>query len=56
MQPGQPSSKRGKASGTDDNGKKGKDEAVGSALRSVYHSAVGEPIPDEMLDLLRKLD
>lgn len=39
----------------DDKDKKGKDEAVGSALRSVYHSAVSEPVPDEMLDLLRKL-
>jgi hypothetical protein len=28
---------------------------MGTALRSVYHNAVSEPVPDEMLDLLRKL-
>jgi hypothetical protein len=40
---------------TDDKGKKGKGEAVESALRSAYHSAVSEPVPEEMLDLLNKL-
>jgi hypothetical protein len=28
---------------------------MGTALRTVYHDAVSEPVPDEMLDLLRKL-
>ncbi|URW76897.1 hypothetical protein M9980_06810 [Sphingomonas donggukensis] len=28
---------------------------VGDALRAVYHDAVSETIPDEMLDLLNKL-
>ena len=56
LQPEGPSSKQGKKSAdTDDKGKKGKDEAMGSALRHVYHSAVNEPVPDEMLDLLNKL-
>ncbi|MEO5494396.1 MAG: NepR family anti-sigma factor [Sphingomonas sp.] len=49
------SSKGGKP-GTDGNkSKKVKDEAMGTALRTVYHDAVSEPVPDEMLDLLRKL-
>lgn len=56
LQPDKPSSKREKPAGAGENGTKGKDEAVGSALRSVYHNAVSEPVPDEMLDLLRKLD
>jgi hypothetical protein len=34
----------------------GKDRAVGDALRTVYRTAVEETVPDEMLDLLRKLD
>jgi hypothetical protein len=38
-----------------DKSKKVKDEAMGTALRTVYHDAVSEPVPDEMLDLLRKL-
>ncbi len=25
---------------------------MGTALRTVYHDAVSEPVPDEMLDLL----
>ena len=29
---------------------------MGTALRTVYHAAVSEAVPDEMLDLLRKLD
>lgn len=28
---------------------------MGAALRSVYQKAVSEEIPDEMLDLLKKL-
>ena len=32
------------------------DSAVGSALRAVYQGAVEEKIPDEMLDLLGKLN
>ncbi len=29
--------------------------SVGEALRDIYHGAVAEPVPDEMLDLLNKL-
>ncbi|MEP9402670.1 NepR family anti-sigma factor [Sphingomonas silueang] len=33
-----------------------KDSSVlGNALRAVYQDAVGESVPDEMLDLLNKL-
>ncbi|WP_197054257.1 NepR family anti-sigma factor [Sphingomonas sp. 37zxx] len=32
------------------------EKAVGDALRAVYRQAVDESIPDELLDLLRKLD
>ena len=28
---------------------------MGHALRSVYDDTVSEPVPDQMLDLLRKL-
>lgn len=56
LQPDRQSSKRGKPADADSKGKKVKDEAMGTALRTVYHAAVGEPVPDEMLDLLRKLD
>jgi hypothetical protein len=31
------------------------DSSVGQALRSVYEKAIGEDIPQEMLDLLGKL-
>lgn len=31
-------------------------EAVGAALRSVYQRAASEDVPDDLLDLLRKLD
>ena len=31
-------------------------EAVGAALRSVYQTAASEDVPDDLLDLLRKLD
>lgn len=33
-----------------------KDKDMGEALRSVYDKAVQEAVPDEMLDLLSKLD
>ncbi|WP_375427782.1 NepR family anti-sigma factor [uncultured Sphingomonas sp.] len=33
-----------------------RDREVGEALRSVYDKAVQESVPDEMLDLLSKLD
>ncbi|HEX7850914.1 MAG TPA: NepR family anti-sigma factor [Sphingomonas sp.] len=56
LQPGRPSSKRDKKSDDkDEKGKKGRDEAMGAALRSVYHAAASEPVPDQMLDLLNKL-
>lgn len=32
-----------------------KDRNVGDALRAVYQDAVSESVPDEMLDLLKKL-
>lgn len=31
-------------------------EGFGNALRSVYHDAVLEGVPDDLLDLLKKLD
>lgn len=34
---------------------KGGERNVGEALRAVYHEAVDENIPKEMLDLLNKL-
>jgi hypothetical protein len=33
-----------------------RDANVGNALRSVYSQAVNETVPDEFMDLLRKLD
>lgn len=33
-----------------------KDRDIGSALRSAWQDAVDEHVPDDMLDLLRKLD
>ncbi|MDF7775749.1 NepR family anti-sigma factor [Sphingomonas sp. AOB5] len=44
-----PSNKGG--GGSDRTGK-----AVGDALREAYDEAIGEAIPAEMLDLLKKLD
>lgn len=35
--------------------KDGSDQRVGRALRSVYQETVDESVPDEMLDLLKKL-
>jgi hypothetical protein len=55
LQSGRPSSKRGKPAAKDDRDKKGRDEATGAALRSVYDNTVNEPVPDQMLDILRKL-
>jgi hypothetical protein len=55
LQSGRPSPKRGKPAAKDDRDKKGKDEATGAALRSVYDKTVNEPVPDQMLDILRKL-
>lgn len=33
-----------------------KEKSVGDALRAVYREAVDEQVPDELLDLLKKLD
>ena len=55
LQSGRPSSKREKPAAKDDRDKKGRDEATGAALRSVYDDTVNEPVPDQMLDLLNKL-
>lgn len=35
---------------------RGANRGMGDALRSVYQDAVSEAVPDEMLDLLKKLD
>lgn len=32
------------------------EKTVGDALRAVYRQAIDESIPDELLDLLKKLD
>ena len=53
--PDRRSHKKGPGHG-DDKGKKNEAAGTGSALRSAYHEIVSEPVPDEMLDLLRKLD
>ena len=40
-----------------DDGKEGKsDRDVGNALRRAYDEAVNEAVPDDLLDLLKKLD
>ena len=44
----QPSRKSGAAPQADRN--------IGDALRRVYQDAAGEDVPDDLLDLLRKLD
>jgi hypothetical protein len=36
--------------------KRPEDPQMGAALRSVYQKTVEEAVPDEMLDLLSKLD
>ena len=33
-----------------------REKDMGAALRSVYQKAVDEDVPDELLDLLKKLD
>ncbi len=50
-----PPPKGDKPADKDHQGKKERDEAMGAALRSVYHAAASEPVPDQMLDLLNKL-
>lgn len=50
-----PPSKGNKPADKDHESKKERDEAMGAALRSVYHAAASEPVPDQMLDLLNKL-
>lgn len=48
-----------KASGTSKRGKKGQtgsNDDVGRMLRGVYHQTVDEPIPDDLMDLLNKLE
>lgn len=37
-------------------GDNARDASVGAALRSVYSKTVDEPVPNEFLDLLSKLD
>ena len=49
-----PMKKTGKTKSGGDGTRTGK--AVGDALREAYDEAIGEAIPDEMLDLLKKLD
>lgn len=41
-------------SGATDSSKPGRN--VGDALRQAYDEAVGEAVPDDLLDLLKKLD
>ena len=36
--------------------RKTEDKSVGDALRRVYSEAIEEDVPDEMLDLLKKLN
>ncbi|WP_154670829.1 NepR family anti-sigma factor [Sphingosinithalassobacter portus] len=42
-------------SGNGKDGKRRSDRDVGDALRKAYDDAMGEAIPDSMLDLLKKL-
>lgn len=49
------SSKEPKHKAAESTKQDGKDKDMGAALRSVYQKAVSEEIPDEMLDLLKKL-
>jgi Anti-sigma factor NepR len=43
-----------------DNGKsravRARQRAIGRELRRIYDGVVNEPVPDEFLDLLRKMD
>ena len=43
-----------KGTGGADSGKPSRN--VGDALRQAYDDAVGEAVPDDLLDLLKKLD
>jgi hypothetical protein len=43
-----------KGSGGGDGGKSGR--SVGDALRRAYDATVSEAVPDDLLDLLKKLD
>lgn len=48
-----------KASGAGKRGKPrptGSNDDVGRMLRGVYHQTVDEPIPDDLMDLLNKLE
>ncbi len=48
-----------KAPGASRRGKKretGSNDEVGRMLRGVYHQTVDEPIPDDLMDLLNKLE
>jgi hypothetical protein len=48
-----------KASGAGKRGKTrktGSNDDVGRMLRGVYHQTVDEPIPDDLMDLLNKLE
>ncbi len=44
-----------KVSRRGDGRKQGETRNVGDALRAVYHDAVSESVPDELLELLKKL-
>ncbi|TKD51374.1 NepR family anti-sigma factor [Sphingomonas baiyangensis] len=46
----------GRSGGGSGSGSGGDRRNVGDALRAVYREAVDESIPDELLDLLKKLD
>ncbi|MFD1786978.1 NepR family anti-sigma factor [Sphingomonas floccifaciens] len=39
----------------DEKSANGGERDVGAALRAVYHDAASEAVPDEMLELLKKL-
>ncbi len=43
-----------KSNGGKENGRPGR--SVGDALRQAYDDAVAEAVPDDLLDLLKKLD
>ncbi|HEX8300956.1 NepR family anti-sigma factor [Sphingomonas sp.] len=43
-----------RSGGGDDGGKPGRN--LGDALRQAYDETVGEAVPDDLLDLLKKLD
>tara|TARA_B100000678_G_scaffold239932_1_gene210501 strand:+ start:1352 stop:1528 length:177 start_codon:yes stop_codon:yes gene_type:complete len=48
-------SDEGPEKGKKPNSNKNPDADVGSALRAVYREAIDEDVPDQMLDLLKKL-